>query len=215
MTAQSAVPDRVVTTSSFGAGVDQALGASAQWVWLLDGRAVPHPDALAELQRAAAAWPDERLVLLSSQLVAADGRPLAAEAPLPQALDPDLAAAAFEHHSYSLRVAGSGSLLVRAETLRDTPPPADQIGADLVWSARLLASGVGLLVPQSVATLSPARGESLRLLAGWGRLLASDALAAHEKPWAAFIYFERAVALIGDSVRGRRLNAAHPAALSR
>ena len=53
-------------------------------------------------------------------------------------------------------MAGYGSLLVRAEALRGVPAPPDGVGADLVWTARLLAHGVGLLVPQSVATVSPA-----------------------------------------------------------
>ena len=208
MAGQSVAPDRVVVTRSPASAVGQALDASAGWVWLLDGCAIPAPEALAELLRAATAWPDERLVLLSSQLVGADGKPLAAEAPLPQALDPDLAAEAFEHHTYSLRVAGYGTLLVRAEALRDAPPPSGGRGADLVWSARLLAQAVGLLVPQSVVTATPVERRSL--VAGWARLLASDALADHEKPWAGYIYFNRAVDLIAESARARRHRAGRP-----
>lgn len=209
--AQSVPLDEVLVTSSPASAVGQAIEGTAQWIWLLDGRAIPRPDALAELQRAATAWPDERLVLLSSQLVDADEGPLAAEAPLPQALDPDLAAEAFAHHSYSLRVVGYGSLLVRAQALRNAPPPFAETGADLVWSARLLAHGVGLLVPRSVVTVStpPPRW---RLVAGWAKLLASDGLATHEKPWAGFIYFERTLELITGASPGRRPRAARPRA---
>lgn len=211
--AQSISPAEVVVTGSPADAVGKAREASAAWVWLLDGRAIPAPDALAELQHAAAAWPDDRLALLSSQLVGTDGRPLAAEAPLPQTLDPDLAAQAFEHHTYSLRVAGYGSLLIRTGSLRDALPPPGGIGAELIWSARLLRHGVGLLVPRSLAAATPA--EHSRLLAAWARLLTSDALARHEKPWASYIYFNRAVALITGSARGRRPRAARPTTLSR
>jgi hypothetical protein len=211
--AQSVVPEQVVVAGSPAGAVRRALEVSAAWLWLLDARALPRPDALAELQRAAAGWPDERLVLLSSQLVDEGGSPLAAEAPLPQALDADLAAEAFEHRTYSMRVVGYGSLLIRTEALRAAPPPPGRIGADLVWSARLLTHGVGLLVPRSVARLSPTPRS--RLMAGWARLLASHALATHEKPWAGYIYFNRTVELIAGSGQDRRPSAGRPKALSR
>jgi hypothetical protein len=214
---QSPPPAHVVAASPLATALARALDTSAEWIWLLDGRAIPQPGALGALLAAAAAWPDERLCLLSSQLVAGDGTLLSAEAPLPQADDADVAADAFEKRTCALRVVGYGSLMVRADVLRRAMPPSGGAGADLVWSARVLAQGVGLLVPQSLAVREKGitARERVALLAGWARLLLSDAVAAREKPWIALIYFDRGRALIAEWARGRRSSASRPALPSR
>lgn len=202
---QSRRPDQALVLAP---GPERAAGvgaADADWVWLLDDDIAPRPDALEALLTAAVAWPKPDLCLLASQIVGPDGSLLEAEAPVPRVLDPDLAAEAFEHRACLLRIVGNGSLLVRAEVLRDAPPP-DTPGAELAWSARLLAESTGLLVPQSVAVRRQAAGHrrDSGLIAAWIRLLSSDALPTREKLWIAFIYAERAVALIRRSARGRR-----------
>lgn len=211
--AQSRPPDRVEVITSPGA----AAQAEAEWVWLIEEGTLPRPEALAALLDAAAAWPTEDLVLAASRLVAGDGALLRAEAPVPQALDPELAVRALERHAVSLRIVGYGSLLIRGEALRATPPLDERPGADLIWSARLLGRGVGVLVPGSIAVAPGARtGRArARLLAGWLRFLASDGLPQREKPWVAFIYAERAVNLIGSRGPARRPGAGRRAALSR
>lgn len=205
MAEQSLPPEQVIVASPdkpIETAVQQALDSQPEWIWLLGDGVRPRPRALEALVAAADAWPDAGLALLSSRLVDHDLHLLGAEAPMPQALDPDLAAAAFERRACSLRIASYGSLLVRAEAIRGAPPPAPAPGADLIWSARLLADAVGLLVPDSVATARPS--PPAKLLMAWLRLLASDALPAREKPWIAFIYLERASALIKTVARARR-----------
>jgi hypothetical protein len=217
--AQSHPPERmqVVQGDRVAEAVEQALEDEPDWLWLLSGRFLPQPGALSALVDAAETWPDRRLSLLSSVLVASDGTPLSAEAPMPQVLEPELAVEAFERHTCSLRIAPYGSLLVRGSVLRSHPPPNLRAGADLVWSARLLADHVGLLVPRSIAVAADGAKASdrLRLLTAWTRLLVSDGLPRREKPWIAFIYLERAATLIGDWARGLRPGGHRRAALSR
>jgi hypothetical protein len=211
--AQSRPPERVDVITSPAA----AAQAEAEWVWLIEEGTLPRPDALAALLDTAAAWPADDLVLLASRLVAGDGALLPAEAPVPQALDPELAVRALELHAVSLRIVGYGSLLIRGDALRAAPPLDERPGADLIWSARLLGHAVGLLVPGSIVVARGARTgrDRAMLLAGWLRFLASDGLPQREKPWVAFIYAERAVNLIGSRGPARRPGAGRRAALSR
>ena len=57
LAAQSHQPAAVVCADSSGRGLAAALAKGAQWVWLLDGSAVPRPDALQELLGALRAMP--------------------------------------------------------------------------------------------------------------------------------------------------------------
>jgi hypothetical protein len=189
----------VSAPNPLAAAGERSVAGAADWIWLLEAGTLPAADAVAALLERAESWPDGRICVLSSKLVDADGALLAMQAPMPQALDPDLAADAFERRTCSLRNATYGSLLVRAAVLRDLPPTVTGPGADLIWSARVLGSGVGLLVPSSLAV--GVRATTLRLLAGWARLLLSDAVPAREKPWIGFIYAERSMTLIANSVR--------------
>lgn len=198
------------------AATERALDASPDWVWLLEGGTTPLPDALATLHDQVASWGDAQVRLLSSKLVDETGAVVQAEAPMPQALDPDLAAEGFERGVCSLRIASYGSLLLRGDAFGGSLPAMDGAGADLMWTARLLEDGVGLLVPESVV-VAPVRTwrEQLELVRGWARLLASDALPAREKPWIGFIYAERAAALAVAAARGLRPGAIHHARPSR
>ncbi len=239
VTGQSRRPDRLIIATtpnraqalrrSFGstaeivpdpaplAAAAERVGAEAAWVWLVEGATAPAPDALGVLLERADAWSDPRLCLLSSALVDGAGNLLGAEAPMPHALDPDLAAQGFERRTCPLRVASYGSLLVRADCLKANPPPPAGPGEDLMWSARLLTNRLGLLVPQSLAVAPSTRTgrERLKLLTGWTRLLLSDALPTREKPWIGFIYAERAAALMSDSAPAHRSGEAHPRHLAR
>ena len=166
------------------------FGERAEWLWLLDGSVVPQPRALecllAELEPPGGGLRPP--VLLTSRVVRPDGSLHPSSTPVPKGTDPDLAVAAVQRRTISVRVARSGSLLVRGDTLG--PRPAD--GDYSRWSARLLKSEPGLLVPRSVVV----RHDDARIpreLAGRVALLRGDALARAEKPWFAFRLIEDAV----------------------
>ena len=183
----------VVRQPSATAAVRAALKRPADWLWLLDGSAVPEPDALERLLEALdRLGPLPPPVLLASKVVGPGGAPDPGTLPLPRVVDIEEGAAAFERRLLPVRTVRHGSLLVQRSGL-EAHLPADDA---LAWSARLLKERLGVLVPASVAVRrapTPARPD----LAGRLRLLASDALKAGEKP-------RFAVRLAEDALAARR-----------
>lgn len=178
--------DTLVLRSRFGAPVPR--GAGGEWVWLVDGSVAPEPEALERLleasQRLAARPPP---VLLASKVVTPAGRPEPASLPVPEVFDHELVVQACAQRLLAVRVARTGSLLVRRHALERHGPPRSRL-AELEWSARLLARAPGLLVPDSVAVRRPAserarRRQARREAASLARLVSADALAPRDKPW--------------------------------
>jgi rhamnopyranosyl-N-acetylglucosaminyl-diphospho-decaprenol beta-1,3/1,4-galactofuranosyltransferase len=182
-----------------------APAPDCEWLWLLDGTAVPEPDALAALLEALEAHdalPEP--VLLASKVVGPDGSPHPAALPVP-AVGRDLTVAAVRRRLLAIRAARPGSLLVhRGGIERCGPPPGG--GDDLVWSARVLRDGFGALVPGSVAVRATPGAPPRVSVRGWARLLVGDALTPREKPWFAFRLAEDAWA----GARGRAGRRAGP-----
>jgi hypothetical protein len=124
-------------------------------------------------------------VLLAGKVVTPSGELDPGSLPVPETLDPDLDADACERGLLAIRVARPGAVLVRRDVAG--APPSDP-RAFLAWSARVLRSGPGLLVPSSV---SVRHGPAVSDRRGLARLLAGNGLALREKPWFAAHLAER------------------------
>ncbi len=178
--------------AGFEEAVHGALRADTEWLWLLDGSVVPEPEALEHLIGAVGALDAlPAPVLLASKVLTPDGSLDPRSLPVPQVFDPDLVVAVFDRRLVPVRLARRGSLLVNRrgfEAFRLPRTGSVFFGDDLVWTARLLRSEPGLLVPRSVAVRRPASGRAAardrRASVTDGlRLLLSDGLTLGEKPW--------------------------------
>lgn len=127
--------------------IDDARGLEHSWVWLLDAGVVPDAGALAGLLAAREQLP--AAVLLASRVVTNGGELDPASLPVIAVHDPVRVLAALEHRAVPLIAARRGSLLVRTSDLARLETLSS--GALLRWSARLLRSQLGVLVPTSCA----------------------------------------------------------------
>ncbi len=178
-----------------------ARAAGAEWLWLLELGARPQPDALERLVEVLERpTPLPPPVLLASRIVTPEGEldhgatPVLDKRAIPVLTD------AFHHGLIPLRVARSGSLLVNVRALEGRTRHRH----DLVWTARLLRSAPGMLVPASVVVRDQPSSSMLDVR-GTIALLFSAALAPYEKPWFAFRFVEDALAAVrrGARVRSR------------
>lgn len=125
------------------------------WSWLVARGVDPAPDALAELLAA-------RDVLAGGALYASA---VEGDEAWPRILDKPAAIDAAAHGLVALRAVVPGALLVRTELV---PPRAITVA----WTARVLATRPGYLVPRSRARRpgpSPRVGLRPLLAAGWSR----------------------------------------------
>ncbi len=152
------------TAAACSDGVEAACATGAEWVWLLDGLAVPASDALeALLEGVARAGGDRGCALAASRIVCEDGTTHPHALPWPVLLDKEAVLTAARHRLVAVRAARHGSLLVRRSAIEAQGLPRSHYrarGDDLEWASRLLRSGPGFLVPGSVAVRR--RGEADR-----------------------------------------------------
>jgi GT2 family glycosyltransferase len=152
------------TAGACSDGVRAACATGAEWIWLLDGLAVPGSGALAALLEGAARKSGPRAcVLAAGRIVTGDGRIHPSALPWPVLLDKEAALGAAAHRLVAVRAARHGSLLVRRCAIEAEGLPRSSYrarGDDLEWTSRLLRAGAGLLVPGSVAVRR--RGEADR-----------------------------------------------------
>jgi len=198
------------------AGLQAALAGAADWLWLLDGSAVPGLDALEHLLAVLDDLGDlPAPALLAGTVVAADGEPHPAALPLNRLTRKEVAIEACRRHLVAIRAARHGSLLVsRAALQADGLPRADYVtgGDDLEWTARLLRDADGYLVPASTAlrAITPPAGPSPAVPTFRGvrndvDMLRGPAWGGEEKLWVGFL-------VASDLARGLR---AHPWAVGR
>ncbi len=183
-----------------------AAGHRAGWAWVLDGSALPRPEALGGLLRAADAAAEAGLpapAVLASVVLGADGEPDAGHAAWFRRGGSDLAMLAARRRLLPVRAARAGSLLVAAPA----EPPRGSDDA-LAWTARLLRDATGYAVPGSVADAAGAGGwradalgrepgEDARRTAA---ALLDPAWAPKEKLWLA----AEAMSRVPAAVRARR-----------
>lgn len=153
------VPAAVATLAE---AVRGARSLEARWLWLLDGWAVPEPDALEALLAAAGVAGQPAPALLASKVIDGDGHLHPDATPQHEVYATERSVAAALRHLVQLRAAAPGSVLVDRLTADRVRQPRSDLPAGLdmrEWSARVLRSPecVGYLVPGSVAvrTASP------------------------------------------------------------
>ncbi len=162
--AQTRAPDQVRLLEQGSRGRAQAFAQAlsadaagdADWWWLLDGAAIPDPDALERLvEPLRSLGPLPSPILLTSKVVRPGGSLDPERAPWPRLLQKEVSLDACQRHMLSVRAARHGSLLVARRALHaHGPPRADYVddSEDLEWTARMLRDGEsGYLVPASVA----------------------------------------------------------------
>ncbi len=193
------------------AGLRGGLAEGADWLWLLDGSAVPDPEALERLLDVLDDLGElPTPALLASTVVTSEGEPHPAALPVNRLTHKEVVIEACRRRLVSVRAARHGSLLVsRAALERDGLPRADYVadGDDLEWTARLLRDADGYLVPSSrvvrrdvpaPASTAPspptARGVRNAL-----DMLCGQAWSGEEKLWVGFL-------VMADLGRGLRAN---------
>jgi hypothetical protein len=169
---QSRPPEQILMLRSL-AELSSALNTAADcrtaWVWLLDAGVSPEPDALeAMLDVAAVTLPTP--ALLAGRLLTPMGGDDPDSRAVAEVHDGEKVLAALERGTVPLRVARRGSLLVRGG-IAARLDAHEVLEQDVLWTARLLARELGVLVPSSVAvrhTTGSARpvalGTALRVL---------------------------------------------------
>jgi rhamnopyranosyl-N-acetylglucosaminyl-diphospho-decaprenol beta-1,3/1,4-galactofuranosyltransferase len=138
----------------FAAGLDHALAAGADLVWLMDDDTVPEPGALAALLAARERYDGPTPALVASAVTWTDGRdhPMNTPRPKPFASAAERAAAA-RVGCVPIRSASFVSVLVDAAQCRERGGPvADYFlwNDDFEFTTRVLRGRIGLLCPASV-----------------------------------------------------------------
>ncbi len=153
-----------------GPGVAAHTGAT--WLWLLDGSALPRPDALERLladapalprldspqrlhDRATRVGPPSRPVLVAGMVLEPGGGVATGLTGWYRREAAAVAVEAAGRRALPLRAAPLASVLVDAAAAAAAPPPdlrAPGIAASIAWTARLLRDAPGFLVTTSVAT---------------------------------------------------------------
>ena len=148
------LPENGGSAGGFHAGMRQAHAAGFEWLWLMDDDTIPSPTALQELLAAAASLPDGPPALLASRIVWTDGRLHPMNLPGFERGRPDVVVAAAQRRLLALRTATFPSLLVhRTAVDRHGLPLAGYFlwSDDIEYTARILRTDPGYLVPASVA----------------------------------------------------------------
>lgn len=180
------VPD----AGAIARGLARAATGTASWFWLVQAGTVPAPDALERLLNAteqdAGLGPP---VLLASKVVGPDGHLSPDSAPVQRATDMVVMIHGARRRLMALRSARYGSLLVRRRVVAAAGPPrrrrlADE--GDVEWTARLLRSELGYLVPESVAVRRAAarpESEASGGLRDRAAMIAGHAFTRDERLW--------------------------------
>jgi hypothetical protein len=189
------VPAAAGPAGALHAALGRTTGAG--WVWVLDGRAVPGPGALAAML-AVEDVPDlPSPAVLASKVVLPGGALHPDVLPWPEIFEKEVSTAACAHRLVSLRAARGGSVLVRRDAIdRHGLPRADFVshGEVLEWTARILRHEAGYLVPASVAVREDRDPPAVRRdLGNRARMLGGGAWRREEKLWFGFLLAQDAV----------------------
>jgi hypothetical protein len=192
---QDRFPEAVLRADGgLASAIRQAAVGGADWVWVVDGSAIPRPSALAALLAAAerlAAAAATTPILLASRIVAGDGTLAAAHNPLAPQDRTAVAVRTAASRVLHVRAVSGGSLLVRADVAAALPPAGSAPSAMLAWTARMLRDGEGFLVPDSVALARRPDASLVLRTRVVTRLLLGSALRPRERLRLAAGLFER------------------------
>jgi hypothetical protein len=209
---QSRKPDRVICLSAgesgLAAGVRRGLATGCDWLWLLDGGAVPELGALDALLAVATAAKPPGPVLLASKVVDSEGGLHPDSLPRHEIFEKERTVNAAAHHLVHLRWAAHGSVLAAADAVGRFAPPRSRLapGQDMrEWSARILRDwgNPGYLVPASLAVRPSGQSRTPAARGDWAarvRVLGSAAWSPTERLWEAFLLGRE----IGTGFRVRR-----------
>jgi GT2 family glycosyltransferase len=179
------------------AALPAALATGAEWLWVLDGRAVPQPEALAALLDTAGRDDLPRPGLLAGKVVLPGGDMHPDALPWPEIYEKEVSIAACAHRLVSLRAARPGSLLIRRDVVERVGGPRPDFvshGEVLEWTARLLRDESGYLVPASVAVRADREApDRRREFVNRARMLRGGAWRPDEKLWLAALLAEDVV----------------------
>ena len=148
---QERAPDAIAETPDV---LGRVATVDGDWVWLVDGTALPDPGALRALLDAAARLEPLAPAALLASVVVGPGGGLAAEhAPQAPRGRAEVAMRTATLRVLHVRATTAGSVLVRREAVAAGPPVRGSgAAAGLAWTARLLAGeALGFLVPASTA----------------------------------------------------------------
>jgi hypothetical protein len=179
LTAQGTELEHRVVDTRLRSGLERALATGADWIWVLDGTSLPRPGALTALfdgRERVGELPAP--VLLTGLVVTPDGRVHPQREPWYHRFRIDLAVAAADHALVPVR-GSRGPALVRRETVAATLPGTSAgltPGGVLVWTARLLRTDTGYLVPESEYVAAPDGRDPMRDPRTAARLLAGGGL---------------------------------------
>lgn len=189
------VPAGAGVAGAANAGLRAGLTEAADWLWLLDGTAVPALDALERLLDVLADLGSLPIpALLAGTVVTAEGEPHPAALPINRLTHKEVVIEACRHRLVSVRAVRHGSILVSRTALEDAGMPrSDYVadGDDLEWTARILRDSEGYLVPQSLAMRLDATSlatpePTLRAVRNQIDMLRGPAWSGEEKLWLGF-----------------------------
>jgi hypothetical protein len=160
-------------------GVVRALATDAEWIWVLDGTAVPRPGALDALLAGVGRVDGlPQPALLTGVVVTAQGRVDPNRPPWYRRFQIDVALASAESSLLPVRGSTAPVLVRREAAAADLPRRGAPVapGAVLEWSARLLRSRTGYMVPDSESDGHGTRRDPMLEPATAARLLGGRAL---------------------------------------
>jgi hypothetical protein len=185
----------VIEEARLRAGLERSLATGADWIWVLDGSAVPRPDALATLL--AALERTEGLpapALLTGVVVSPDGRVAPGRSPWYRRFQIHVALDSTDRGMVPVR--GSvGPALVHRDAVEAGLPSARarvEPGSVLQWTARLLRERTGYLVPESEAEMAGIGDDPLRRAGTAARLILGGAVIRPDRVAVALELAERA-----------------------
>jgi GT2 family glycosyltransferase len=150
------LPENVGSAGGFYAGIARAFEQGFEWVWTLDDDAIAEPSALAALLSTRLDFPeDHRPNLLASKVVWTDGQLHPMNVQKPKLYDPELAFLAAECATMSIRFTSFVSMLVHRSLIEQHGLPIHGYfmwNDDVEYSARMLRSQSGVMVPASIVT---------------------------------------------------------------
>ena len=164
----------VVRAERLRAGVERALAGGADWLWVLDGTALPRAGALEALLEGL-----ERVdglpapSLLTGVIVGPDGRVDPNRTPWYRRFQIDVALSSADQGLAPVRGSTGPVLVHRDAAAADLPRPRARLapGPLLEWTAYVLRERTGYLVAESESDALDTRPDPMRTLATAARLL--------------------------------------------
>jgi hypothetical protein len=190
---QAALGTQTRRPDETAARLPEALASGSDWLWLLDGSVVPRPGALAALLDGAARARDlEQPAVLTGVVLDARGEVDESWPLWYRRNQVDLAMAASGRRLLPVRAAAGSVLVRRTAALAERPPASLDAAAVLEWTARILRSGSGYLVPESEADAVPGVRDPAARPRTAARLLFGGALVGPDRLRYGFELAERA-----------------------